>query len=332
MTILKRKTPEYRPIEKNRKKLAWPLILSLQISLDTEITIFQTGAFFGVFLGKILTYANKLSIALAPYNLPADLLSAKHVNKNLDTLIEILTGQVISIKSFEEKESLYKIIDKKLNAIKTLLRALIREIEIKQGRKLFIFAEGADKFKPHTSEYTFLLDFLNFLTPYKTLYEVNLVHAFGNFYEWQKGQKIILTAAAPEKIEETLKRRLGIYATPRKEILPVISRLSGGILRQALRLLMEFDYAENQLKKDTPGAIEYSIQRVRTDFLDLPTGIKEPELLKTIHRDGFILSGVVADFKSMSAVDSLYMNWILIGKEADESNRWPAAINPLLPQ
>jgi hypothetical protein len=95
-------------------------------------------------------------------------------------------------------------------------------------------------------------------------------------------------------------------------------------------LLLEFDYAETQLKKDTPGAIEYSIQRVRSDFLDLPTAVKEPELLKAIHRDGYILSGVVADFKSMNAADSLYMNWILIRNEADENNRWPAAINPLL--
>ncbi|HLP61305.1 MAG TPA: hypothetical protein VK186_20850, partial [Candidatus Deferrimicrobium sp.] len=315
-------------IEKGFKEAS--IISDIEISLDTEIPIYGTGPFFGVFLGKILAYANKLNIDLSPYNLPGDLLPSKYENKNLDTLLEILTGQAISIKSFEEKELLFKKIDKKLNALKTLLRIIIREIETKQGRKLFIFAEGVDKFKPHTSEYTFLLDFLDFLTPYKTLYEVNLVHAFGNLYEWQKGQKIILTAAALEKIEETLKRRLGIYAAARKEILPVISRLSGGILRQALRLLLEFDYAESQLKKDTPGAIEYSIQRVRNDFLDLPTAVKEPELLKTIHRDGYILSGVVADFKSMSAVDSLYMNWILIGDEADENNRWPAAINPLL--
>ncbi len=307
-----------------------PVTYDIQISLDTEIPIYGTGAFFGVFLGKILVYANKLNIPLSPYNLPGDLLSPKYKSKNLDTLLEILTGQAISIKTVEEKEALFKRIDKKLNALKTLLRIIIREIETKQGRKLFIFAEGVDKFRPHTSEHTLLLDFLDFLTPYKTLYEVNLVHTFGSQYEWQKGQKIILTAAAFEKIEETLKRRLGIYAAARKEILPVISRLSGGNLRQALRLLLEFDYAESQLKKDRPGAIEYSIQRVRNDFLDSPTAVMEPELLKTIHRDGYILPGVVADFKSMSATDSLYMNWILIGDEADESNRWPAAINPLL--
>ncbi|MDQ1352611.1 MAG: hypothetical protein QG657_2917, partial [Acidobacteriota bacterium] len=268
-------------IEKGFKEA--PVTYDIQISLDTEIPIYTTGAFFGVFLGKILAYANELNIDLSPYNLPGDLLPPKYENRDLEILIDILTRQAISIKSFEEKEALFKKIDKKLNALKTLLRIIIKEIETKQGRKLFIFAEGVDKFRPHTSEYTFLLDFLDFLTPYKTLYEVNLVHTFGSQYEWQKGQKIILTAVPPEKIEETLKRRLGIYANARKEILPVITLLSGGNLRQALRLLLEFDYAETQLKKDTPGAIEYSIQRVRNDFLDSPTAVMDPELLKTIH-------------------------------------------------
>lgn len=300
----------------------------IQISLDTEIPIYTTGAFFGVFLGKILDCAIKAGVNLSHYRLPEDLLPGK--NKNLKNLVDLLTGQVVSIKSYEEKETLFKQIDKKLDALKTLLRTLIREMETKLGRKLFIFADGADKFEPHTAEYTFLLDLLDFLTPYKTLYEVNLLHVFGGFYEWQKGQKIILTAAADDKIEETLKRRLGIYAGARKEILPVISRFSGGNLRQALRLLLEFDYAESRLKKDTADAIAYSIQRVRNDFLDSPTAEMDPELLKVIHRDRYILPGIVTDIKSMNAANSLYMNWILICGEADENIRWPAAINPLL--
>lgn len=302
----------------------------IQVALDTGIPIFTTSAFFGVFLGKIVDYALKSGIDLSPYRLPEDLLPGKYENKTPEILVDLLTSQVVSIKSYEEKEALFKKIDKKLNALKTLLRTLIREIQTKLGRKLFIFAEGVDKFEPHTSEYTFLLDFLDFLTPYKTLYEVNLLHVFGGFYEWQKGQKIILTAAADDKIEETLKRRLGIYAEAKKEILPVISGFSGGNLRQALRLLLEFDYAETQLKKGRGDDIAYSIQRVRNDFLDSPTAEMDAELLKVIHRDGYILPGVVTDFMSTSAANSLYMNWILIGGEADENNRWPAAVNPLL--
>lgn len=301
----------------------------IKICFDTDVPFYVQGAFWGVFLGKVVEFALKTNVDLIPFQLSKDLLFTE--SEEPDRLVAALCKKSITLSDFNEKRKLFNIIDENIEAIQKQIEDIIKLIENKIARKLFIVAEGVDKFENFRAEYTSLLDLLNFISKYKTLFEANFIHIFGLAEKWQKSKKLLLSNVSNEKISETLIKRLGVYEKTRVNVLAILSQLSGGNLRQGLRLLMEYDYASGKMSKDENESIEYACQRVREDFLNMTTAVIQPELFKAIKRDKYITTGVISDLASREYTqNAVYLNWILIKDEPDEQLKWPATVNPLL--
>jgi hypothetical protein len=303
----------------------------VHIKLDEEVALYVRGAFWGVFLGKVIALAQKKKCDTTPFGLAEDLLGIKPSADSLNQLVRALCDNPKTIADFHRKKKLYHLIDENIEIIQRQAGDIIKLVEKKMKRKLFVFAEGIDKFRPYTADYLSLLDLLDFLNRYKTLYEANLIHLFGKLQEWHKSKKIFLTGAAAGQITEILTKRLGLYSKAREKILAVLSSLCGGNLRQGLRLLIEYDYAADEMKKDAPQALNYACQRTRDDLLNVPGKTLEPEILKVVNKDKYIKSGTLTGFDTMpGALNAIYLNWILIINEAEQGVKWPASVNPLL--
>lgn len=305
----------------------------IHIALDREIPLYERGGFWGVFLGKIIELARKQGIDLLPFRLPGDLLGIQNTDPGLDELSSSLVKKPVSIPDFEKKKQLYDLIDEKLEFIERQLKDIIELIEAKLQRKLFIVAEGVDKFNLHTPVYISLEGLLNFLADYKILYEANFVHLTGSTQKqkWHHGTKFLLTAASDEDMSLVMKKRLGIYSKAREKILPLLASLSGGNPRQGIRLLMEYDYSIEKEGTNKKEALDQTCQRVRDDLLNILSGGINPELLKVIHRDKYITPGVLKGLETREDIyNAVYLNWIILTGEEDEELRWPAAVNPLL--
>jgi hypothetical protein len=301
----------------------------ISIKLDTEVPFLNRGAFWGVFLGNVLKLCQQLGIDVSQYKMVEDLLKHTEESIGLDLLINRLMNIPSEISDFGRKKSIYHIVDEHLEVIKFQLAEMITRIEEKQERKLFVFIDGIDKFKIHKPEYYALEEFLVFLKKYKTLYEANFIHLVG-FSDWHHAKKIWLTSISNEEISWVLEKRLGVYVETVGEMLPLLVNLSGGNLRQGLRLLVEY-YDAHRNGKAPPEALDFAARRVRNDLLDVLEGSGDSELLTVVERDGYISSSVLQGIKERDmSENAIYQNRILLKEEGDHELKWPAIVNPLL--
>lgn len=303
----------------------------VRIGLDTEVPFYDSGTFWGVLLGKIVEFARYVECNLESFRLPEDLLGIDYEHDGLGELVNALCKRPLSMADFNKKRALYRAIDENIEVVKRQLLDIFELTADKIDRKPLIFAEGIDKFSPDSADYVSMLDVLNFLSRYKTLYEANLIHLLGSGEKWHNGKKVLLTGTSNEIMSEILEKRLGVYAQAKEGMLPLLASLSGGNVRQAIRLLIEYDFALGKKEKDTKGALDEACRRTRDDLLNVLSGTMDPELLKVVHRDGYITSGTLKDLVTRDASQSaVYLNWIFITGDADDELKWPAHVNPLL--
>ena len=299
----------------------------IKLSLDTDTTGYSQGAFWGLLLGHALHTALHEEIAPSTFGFTDDLFEKNF--GSIGEISEFLIRRPKSLTDYNEKKRLLSRIEASLEFIQPQLRDLMAAIEQKKGRRLFIFAEGIDKFKLHTADYESLIELLDFLKGYKTLFEANLLQLFGEQREWKNTQKLYLTATTQDNIIALMRRRMGVYASSRDSIYPLLASLSGGNPRQALRLLIEHEFAldaEMKMKQ----RLDYACQRVRDDYLDI-NDLFDLELLKVIDRDRYIKTGTLTGFDSRAtAQEAIYQNWVIIEEGTDHHQNWPAIINPLL--
>ncbi|NOS87150.1 MAG: hypothetical protein HOP34_01185, partial [Methylococcaceae bacterium] len=152
-----------------------------------------------------------------------------------------------------------------LEHLPSILKTILQEIQEQMGRRIFIMASGVDKFELGTSAYISLSEPLTALASFKTLFEVNAVHLFADDPWSHHLKKIVLTASSQKWIERMLSKRLGVYAQVYKKQIPVIAAYSGGIPRQALRLLDHF-IIQHKHYPDQKDAIIHSVEAVNRDF------------------------------------------------------------------
>lgn len=303
----------------------------IQIKFDTDLPTYSRGAFWGFFLGKLLARAHTLKCNLKAFHLSEDFLGIAYQDNGIKELSSRLCDKPLSITEFSSKEKLYGFVETRLDIIKSQLRDICDIIEKKTKQKLTVLAEGIDKFYPTSLEFLFLSELLDFLKQYKTLFEINLILLFARDSQWSNDRKIILAGAPSHLIKEILCKRLGVYHQSREAILPILSQLSGGNIRQALRLLIEYDYATGRKRYQLKEAIEYACRRVRVDLLNVSALSGDYELLNVIRRDKFIAPGTLRELRTREITQNgVYQNLVFITGEPDNQLRWPAEINPLL--
>jgi hypothetical protein len=283
------------------------------------------GSFYGVLLGKILELSEINQVDLTEFGFHE--LYKKYVD-DIKSFAELLTQETINYKQLTIQQNCYKTIEKSIDIIKKQISTLIDTITKILQRKLFIFAEGVDKFNPNKSVnwYDEIIDILNFISVQKTLYEANIIHLLEREIWVEKAKKIVLPNATDDAVKQMFYKRLGNYTKNYENNINELVYLSGGNFRQALRLLVEFEFAKRKLKKEDTDALNYSRKRVIDDmfsYINIPY-----ELLKVVFRDKYIHSGTFKVEEKFLESFPLYRNLILI-KDIQKEGKWAAIVNPL---
>ena len=209
-----------------------------------------------------------------------------------------------------------------------MLRDILEKLEQAEGKRLLVFAAGVDKFEPGSAAYFNLSDVLGALATGRTLFELNATHLFTND-RWTQGlNKTMLVAADGTWIEQMLKKRLGVYANAYDHELAELAKYSGGIARQAIRLLDAF--LSLQMKNtDSAARILGSIQKVNQDFFAF-TRRPDEKLMRIIDKQKALETSLVfLPGDKESAMLAVFGNWIILSRPLNES-QWAAIVNPVV--
>lgn len=209
-----------------------------------------------------------------------------------------------------------------------LFDSLILRLEENKQAPLFIFASGVDKFEPGSAAWFSLSEILQSLCQYKTLYEMNAVHLFLRERWMQNVEKIFIPACQCDWIVKMLEKRLGAYVSGYKQNIARIASVSGGIPRQALRLLDAL-LAEKRSKKTDPEAFAQAIKNINRDFFAFAIR-PDALLLQTVAKDNFIETSLISlPGDKETAQNAVFGNWIILYSPENES-QWKASINPII--
>ena len=205
---------------------------------------------------------------------------------------------------------------------------MIKKIVSRKGSPLILFASGVDKFEPGTAAYFSLTDMLRSLCACKTLFEVNVAHLFSGDSWLRKMEKIVVSASDADQIEEMLRKRLGRYAGAYVDEISLISKYSGGMPRQAIRLLDSFLAVQNQ-KLNKAEAFFQAVENINRDFFAFS---QRPEnaLMQNVNKHRFLETGLAAlSGDTETARRAVFGNWVVLGPHMSEG-RWRAFVNPLI--
>lgn len=299
----------------------------IKFSFDTDTLFHFEGEYWGLFLGKVIDLADRLKVDISSFKLAEDILGIECSDNDLK---EQLLRETISISEIKKQKDVFIKVGNLIAELIPLIKKIILRIENKNRRKLFIYAEGIDKFKYNETAYPFLQGILDFMADYKTLYEVNFVHLFfGN--KWRMSDAIILHNAGKQKLEAVLQKRLGDrYKDFYSGIIPAIAGMSGGNLRQGLKILTEYYYAVEVLKKTADQAFSYACNLTRNNSLFITREKFPSDIIKVVYRDKYLLTETIKGKQRDSVHDALYNNWIMITGESKDKKQWESMINPLI--
>ena len=287
------------------------IIPQIKLELD-KFTHKTTGSFFGYFLGKLIKYATNIDINIKEYGFSV---AFQNHFTTIDNFIDLLISKSVNIKHLKEQKELFSWFSENQDIIEKVILDICKQIEKTENRKLFILAEGVDKYNPLSAGFQLLNVFLNFISKYKTIFEVNIVHTL-QVYDWNNEvSKIILTNTKQENIYKILEKRIGEY----KDIIPKTIHFSGGNPRQAIRLFVEYEFAKFDLEKSDKKALEFAVNQTRKSmflFKDIHW-----QLLKTVNKDKFINEGTLINEEKKG--NSVYRNIILLQGEG-KSGKIPA--------
>ncbi|MBW2570598.1 MAG: hypothetical protein JRE47_14850, partial [Deltaproteobacteria bacterium] len=294
---------------------------------DTDTLFHFEGEYWGLFLGKIIDLADRLKVDISSFKLAKDILG---VGCSDNDLKEQLLRETISISEIKKQKDVFKKVGNLVTELIPLIKKIIFRIEDKNGRKLFIYAEGIDKFKCNEAAYHSVQGILDFIADYKTLYEVNFVHLFFGD-KWRMSDAIILHNAGKQEVEAVLQKRLGDrYKDFYSGIIPAIAGMSGGNLRQGLKILTEYYYAVEVLKKMADQAFSYTCSLTRNNSLFITREKFPSDIIKAVYRDRYLLTEMITGEQRDSVHDALYNNWIMITGESKDKKQWESIINPLI--
>lgn len=294
---------------------------------DTEGSNLSEGDFLRIVFSGILSLAARNKTDLSAFDFPSEFL----INdiKNWNNFISKFENRELTLDYFNYKKKIGNLLFENSEYILTLSEQIIKSIEDKLKRPLLFLASGIDKFSQSQHGFHSLQSSIQFLTKYKTIFEVNAIHIFDNKWQLKIYNKIFLEAFSKETILVLLNKRKGIYAKNSKlNINDKVADLSGGNPRQALRLMVNYEFYFNR-KKNIVIALHEAIRKTSQDlfaYADEPS----TELIDTIDRDKKISASLLnLPGDKDTAQRAVYGNWIII-RNSKETNIWNAIVNPII--
>ena len=298
----------------------------IKFQFDIDGTNLSEGDFIRIILVGIVKYALSNGVDLSFSKLPNEL--TENEIKKWDGLIEKLSNKKLSKHSFDFRKTFSaKLIDN-LEYVTATISKIIEEIENTKANKLMFFASGIDKYRPLSAGFFSLQSSLEILSKYKTIFEVNAVHLFDNKWILKNTQKIFLGTLKKNEVVNLLSKRKGVYVNSIKEVLNNIAFLSGGNPRQALRILINYEFFRKN-KKSAAEALHLGIKKTSQDLFAFSTKPSQ-ELLNFVEKEKTLsvnLLNLTNDEET--AQEALYGNWVFIQGEKD-GNKWNTIVNPII--
>ena len=289
------------------------------------------GAFLAVLFGSLLTKALTIKCSLARLGLALpDFGSAGR--RGWRGLRELLLVAPESVAKAAPVRAVYSVFDGNIQQAQRACAGLIGRIEHATGARLSIIAEGVDKFVISSAGYVALVEVLDFLSDYKTLYEANAVHLFDAGRKWVASGKLFIGPIGEQIIVAMYEKRLGSYASLHRDSFQILAQFSGGNPRQALRLLNAHYFCRTRSGGDDASALARAAHRVTQDLLQLGFVRFPADMLAIFKRDGYAEGSVLTRPETApDARDILYHNWAFIrSTPAPGTTRWPLFVNPLV--
>ncbi len=236
--------------------------------------------------------------------------------------------QSFSQASIEKNKAFNRLLESSQEYLTAFLESLIRKVVLTKKSPLTLFASGIDKFEPGTAAYFALTDILLSLCTHKTLFEVNAVHLFTGDPWCRKLENIFVSTSGTKQIEKILEKRLGRYAGTYAREIPLISKYSGGIPRQALRILESFLAAQKQSPSNSEAFFQ-AAENVNRDFFAFSQR-PEDALMQNVRKNLFLEASLISlSGDQETAKRAVFGNWVILKEQMSES-RWEAFVNPLI--
>lgn len=289
------------------------------------------GAFLAVLFGSLLSKAlavecscDGLGVSLSDFGEPRP--------DDWGTLRNILLEPPRSLADAARIRQIYVIFGENAAQGRKACGELVSRIQTKLGVMPPIIAEGVDKYHISRAGYLGLVEILDLLSHFKTLFEANAIHLFDSGREWVGAEKLFIGPLPDAAIAKMFEKRLGSYAPLYRDAFPSLIGYTGGNPRQALRLLNAYYLRRTQYRDNRDAALATTAHRVIQDLLQLGFERFPAEMLALLKRDGYIEAGVLTRPDSrQDAWDILYRNWaLLIGQPKLSATRWPVIVNPLV--
>lgn len=251
-------------------------------------------------------------------------------NSQTDWLESISQVQIetFSQEAIEKNKLFKQELNELQDYLEKLFEELINDLENHKEGSFILFASGVDKFETDSAGYFALKDILYLLSSYKTLFEVNSIHLFSGEI-WSKNlENIIITASNPQQIEQILTKRMGKYTKAHIKTISVISNMSGGIPRQAIRML-DYYLSIQKKYKDKKAALQEVFDFCNQDFFAYS---QQPSsaLLQNIDKKHYLETNLISlPGDKETARRSIFGNWIII-KSHIKNGQWNVITNPLL--
>ena len=230
--------------------------------------------------------------------------------------------------ALEKTKRFSQLLESNLNYLPDFFESILKMIQGQKGAPLVLVAAGIDKFEPGSAAYFSLREVIQVLLSAKTLFEMNAVHLFKGEPWTREPEKIFVVTSERVLIEEMLRKRLGVYAKVYAEEIPLLAAYSGGVPRQALRLLDAFLTAK-KLGLSRREALARATRRVYQDFFVFAPRPKDA-LMKSVSENSYLEAGWVGlPFDEETARLAVFGNWLVLEKPLKES-RWQTSVNPLV--
>jgi hypothetical protein len=230
--------------------------------------------------------------------------------------------------TIEKNKAFNRLLELNQEHLPNFFTSLIKKIGSQKNDPLIFFASGVDKFEPGSSAYFELNDIFQILSAHKTLFEVNAVHIFSGDSWMRKMDKIVISASETGQIEKMLEKRLGRYAKTYAKEIPLIAAYSGGIPRQALRLLDSFLAVQKQMLNNYKAFFQ-AVENVNRDFFAFS---QRPEnaLMQNVKKNQFLETDLISlSGDKETAKRAVFGNWLILKEHLQES-RWKSFVNPVI--
>ena len=279
-----------------------------------------------IIVKEVISKAISEKLDLSFSSAPSELTKGKI--RDWKELSDLISVKDYSFNTYKRKKDIALTFETNQDFILPILKEIISLYENKTDRKAFLFASGIDKYLTSTFDSFFLNTLSNFLSGFKTLFEVNAVHIFDNKWALKNCQKIFLTSLKKEQITDLFRKRMGIYAFSIDDVLDDLNLLSGGNLRQAIRLLTNFVTIKTNDKLNSISFLE-TVRKTSQDFFSFAVR-PSSELMRHVFKEKSLSTTTITlPGDKDTAQRALYHNWIFI-KGSSEVDKWDVDINPLV--